>query len=75
MKFTRELRDEVKIGTVFKDTYSTYEVVNMWTSWNGRGCSVTLKCIECTYPNNEWMTGRLIYSYPLSNCYGMEMEV
>ena len=75
MKFTKELRDKVKIGTKFTDSYAKYVVTNMWTSWNGRGISVTLKCLECSYPNHEWMTGRQIYGYRLSDCYGMEMEV
>ena len=75
MKFTKELRDKVKIGTKFTDSYSTYVVTNMWTVYNGRGCMLTVKCIECTYPNHEWMTGRMIYGTPMSDWYGTEMEV
>ena len=71
MKLDKNNREKVNIGTILKDGYSEYRVINMWAE--GKGTAVTLKCIKCTYPNNEWMTGRCLYGEPLSHCYGMEI--
>lgn len=74
MKLTKETRNKVKINTKLSDSYSEYIVTNMWEVHHGKGILVTLQCISCKDPNNQWMNGRKIYAEPLSKCYGMEMK-
>ena len=74
MKLTKETRNKVQIGTKLSDIYSEYVVTNMWTVHNGKGILVTLQCLSCNIPNHQWMNGRKLYGYSLSNCYGMEMK-
>ena len=73
MKLTKETRDQVKIGALLKSDSESYMVTNIWEA--GKGKCITVKIMEMADPKNQCWIGHNVYGRPLSEYYGLEVEL